>query len=404
VQPDSAGPPRPALLALEDGRIFHGESFGAAVTVTGEVCFNTSMTGYQEILTDPSYRGQIVAMTYPEIGNVGVNTVDEESEHAHLRGFVVAELSPVVSNWRSTASLDEYLRSRGIPGLQGIDTRALTKHLRVRGALRGCLTCEGLPEKEAVARARASEKMEGMDFVREVSPEQAGSWDPREEKSGRWFLPSNNPSVQPAGHTDAEGNHFSALPSPRGHVVVLDFGAKHNILRLLRQHGFRVTCLPATSPPEEILAARPDGILLSNGPGDPAALDYAHRTVRALVGRLPVFGICLGHQIIALALGGKTFKLKFGHRGANHPVQELANRTIAITSQNHGFAVEADSLPPEVEVTHLNLNDRTVAGLRHTVHPVCSVQYHPEASPGPKDSENFFAHFAKCVEETSSSC
>jgi carbamoyl-phosphate synthase small subunit len=361
------------------------------------------MTGYQEILTDPSYRGQIVAMTYPEIGNVGVNPVDEESAQPHLRGFVVAELSPVVSNWRASESLDNYLLDRGIPGLKGIDTRALTKHLRVRGAMQACLSTEGISPEDAVAKARASQSMEGMDFVHEVTPPSASVWDEEDHASGRWFLPTTNPAISSPGRVDAAGNHFAGLPPSRGHIVVLDFGSKQNILRILRQQGFRVTCMPATSKLEEILAQNPDGILLSNGPGDPAALGYAHDTVRQLLGRKPVFGICLGHQIIALALGGKTFKLKFGHRGANHPVQDLGSQCIAITSQNHGFAVDADSLPPEVEVTHLNLNDHTVAGLRHKNLPVCSVQYHPEASPGPRDTESFFHSFAKFVEAQASS-
>jgi carbamoyl-phosphate synthase small subunit len=404
VPSDSAAAFHPALLALEDGRVFHGEAFGALATVTGEVCFNTSMTGYQEILTDPSYRGQIVAMTYPEIGNVGVNDVDVESSQPHLRGFVLAELSPVVSSWRATSSLEEYLTKNGIPGLRGIDTRALTKHLRVCGALRGCLSSVGIAEEEAVGLARASASMEGMDFVKEVTPVEGSAWDESEVQSGRWVLPTTNPSAISPSHSDDSGNQFAPLPPQKGHVVVLDFGSKHNILRLLRQNGFRVTCLPATTSAEDIFAIDPDGVLLSNGPGDPAALDYAHHTVRELLGKLPVFGICLGHQIIALALGGKTFKLKFGHRGANHPVQDLQSRVIAITSQNHGFAVEAGSLPPDVEVTHLNLNDHTVAGLRHKTFPVCSVQYHPEASPGPKDTEGFFTSFAKMVEESASSC
>lgn len=403
MQQNLAGECPPALLALEDGRVFHGESFGAIGTITGEVCFNTSMTGYQEILTDPSYRGQIVAMTYPEIGNVGVNDVDEESLHPHLRGFVVAELSPLASNWRASSTLAEYLLKHGIPGLRGIDTRALTKHLRTRGALRGCLSSEGISPDEAIAIARASSPMEGADFVREVTPAASAKWDEEQTTSGKWVLPTTNPSLPAPGRTDEAGNQFAALPEPKKHVVVLDFGSKHNILRILRQNGMRVTCVPATSTAEEILALGPDGVLLSNGPGDPAALEYAHNTVRALLGRLPIFGICLGHQIIALALGGKTFKLKFGHRGANHPVQELDSRAIAITSQNHGFAVDADSLPAEVEVTHLNLNDRTVAGLRHKTLPIRSVQYHPEASPGPRDTEDFFLSFAKIVEQTAAS-
>lgn len=355
------------------------------------------MTGYQEILTDPSYRGQIVTMTYPEIGNTGVNPVDEESHVPHLRAFVVAELSPVVSNWRAAESLDSYLQRHELPGLRGIDTRALTKHLRERGALRGCLTTEGLSAGEAVERAQTSAPMEGADFVREVTPAEPATWDQDGKASRRWVLEQS--SLNSDFLRDEKGNRFQPLPEAQGHVVALDFGAKHNILRLLRQQGFTVKTLPAAASAEDILAEKPDGVFLSNGPGDPATLDYAHRTVRALVGQLPIYGICLGHQIIACALGAKTFKLKFGHRGANHPVQDVDSKVIAITSQNHGFAVDPASLPSELEVTHWNLNDRTVAGLRHKKFPVVSVQYHPEASPGPHDAEPFFVQFQEAVRQ-----
>lgn len=387
----------PALLALSDGRVFFGEGFGAPGTVTGEVCFNTSMTGYQEILTDPSYRGQIVTMTYPEIGNTGINFVDEESALPQVRGFVVANLSPVVSSWRAQSSLETYLSERGIPGIQGVDTRALTKHLRERGAMQGCLSVNDLSPEEAVKRARASTPMEGSDFVREVTPEEASHWDPDGRESRAWKVASSGDA--PVCEADALGNQFAPIPPARRRLAVLDFGMKKNIARLLRQHGFEVEALPATTSAEAILARNPDGLFLSNGPGDPATLSYAHETVRQLIGRLPIFGICLGHQIIALALGGKTFKLKFGHRGANQPVQNHDSHVVSITSQNHGFAVDPDSLPPEVEITHTNLNDNTVAGLRHRQYPVFSVQYHPEASPGPHDAEDFFAQFAKIVEE-----
>jgi carbamoyl-phosphate synthase small subunit len=313
----------------------------------------------------------------------------------------------VVSNWRAAESLDSYLSRHGVPGLRGIDTRALTKHLRESGALRGCLSTEGLTAADAVVKAREAAPMEGSDFVREVTPAEAACWDDAGEKSRRWVLDRSDPmdlgasseSSDPSEEwsRDATGNRFQVLPEARGHVVALDFGAKHNILRLLRQQGFTVRTLPATVSAEEVLAENPDGVFLSNGPGDPATLDYAHRTVRGLIGRVPIFGICLGHQIIACALGAKTFKLKFGHRGANHPVQDVDSRAIAITSQNHGFAVDPESLPPELEVTHWNLNDHTVAGLRHKEFPVASVQYHPEASPGPHDAESFFAQFQEAV-------
>ncbi len=396
-------PPKTAKLALEDGRIFRGFAFGASGTTTGEVCFNTSMTGYQEILTDPSYRGQIVTMTYPEIGNYGVNLVDEESSCPHLRGFAIAELSPVVSNWRAASSLDEYLAGRGIPGIRGIDTRALTKHLRTSGAMRGCLTTEPLSDEDALRLARESSGVEGVDFVREVSPSSSSEWDSENKASRQWsLLRQSATEVLPETEADDAGNQFLPLPPVTHHVVAVDFGAKHNILRLLRQEGLSVTTVPATTSAEEILSLNPAGVLLSNGPGDPATLDYAHRTVRDLVGKLPIFGICLGHQIIACALGGKTFKLKFGHRGANHPVQDLESKAIAITSQNHGFAVEPGSLPDDLVVTHLNLNDNTVSGLRHKTYPVFSVQYHPEASPGPHDASYFFRKFADAVKNHAS--
>ncbi len=382
-----------ALLALEDGRVFHGESFGAKGTTAGEICFNTSMTGYQEILTDPSYRGQIVAMTYPEIGNYGVNELDIESTAPHIRGFVIEELSPVTSSWRSTGTLHDYLEKREIPGIQGIDTRALTRHLRTRGAMRACLTTEIHDEAEAIRLANEV-AYAGVDFVREVTPAAPYPWDPAQSASRQWMV--RKLTHEPAD-LDQEGNAFAPLAPASHKLVALDFGMKKNILRSLRQNGFDVTVLPATSTPEEILAAGADGIFLSNGPGDPEALTYAHETVRDLIGKKPIFGICLGHQVLALALGGKTFKLKFGHRGANQPVKDLRSGKIAITSQNHGYAVDPASLPPDVEVTHLNLNDGTVAGLRHKTQRAFSVQYHPEASPGPHDAEYFFQEFAKEV-------
>lgn len=373
-----------ALLALEDGRTFEGESFGAAGSAVGEICFNTSMTGYQEVLTDPSYRGQIVAMTYPLIGNYGTNKADAESRSPHVRGFVVEELSEIASNWRSEISLDAYLRHWKIPGAQGIDTRALTRHIRTRGAMKACLTTEGISAEEATRRALAGEGVIGMDYVREVTAPAAYQWDPEDQESIAWT-------------TGSFGR--KALPPIEHRIVAYDYGLKENILRRLRQNGFGVTVVPATATAEETLALKPDGVFLSNGPGDPAVLDYAHEAVRGLMGRTPIFGICLGHQMLGYAYGGRTFKLKFGHRGGNQPVKDLVTGKVAITSQNHGFAVDADSLPDEIEVTHINLNDGTVEGMRHRELPIFSVQYHPEAAPGPNDASYFFADFARLIEE-----
>jgi carbamoyl-phosphate synthase small subunit len=384
-----------ALLALEDGRIFQGESFGATGTATGEMCFNTSMSGYQEILTDPSYRGQIVAMTYPLIGNYGVNHVDVESETPHVRGFVIEELSPITSSWRSETGLDEYLKRNGIPGIQGVDTRALTKHLRTRGALRACLTTEGLTGEAAVEAARNS-PYSGVDFVKEVTPSAPYDWDPEDVLSMRWVL--SRSGATESFERDNVGNVFEPLPDATRRVVAFDFGMKKNILRSLRRRGIRVQVVPATTSAEDVLAMDPDGVFLSNGPGDPEVLHYAHETVRKLIGKKPIFGICLGHQILGLALGGKTFKLKFGHRGGNQPVKDLRSGKVSITSQNHGYAVDPDSLPASVEVTHINLNDGTVAGLRHREFPAFSVQYHPEAAPGPHDASYFFEDFAKEID------
>ncbi|MEI6034048.1 MAG: glutamine-hydrolyzing carbamoyl-phosphate synthase small subunit [Verrucomicrobiae bacterium] len=381
-----------ALLALEDGRVFRGESFGSAGTSAGEICFNTSMSGYQEILTDPSYRGQIVAMTCPEIGNYGVNAVDAESDRPHVRGFVIEELSPVTSSWRSEGSLHDYLAEHGITGIQGIDTRALTRHLRTRGAMRACISTE-ITEEEAVCRAK-DVPYAGVDFVKEVTPQAAYLWDPTETESRAWSVQK---SVEPPEDADAKGNIFEPLPPAVHKLAAIDFGMKKNILRLLRRSGFDVVVLPATATAGEVLASGADGVFLSNGPGDPEALGYAHESVRGLIGKKPIFGICLGHQVLALALGGKTFKLKFGHRGANQPVKDLRSGKIAITAQNHGYAVDPASLPEDVEVTHINLNDGTVAGLRHRSCRAFSVQYHPEASPGPHDAEDFFREFAKEV-------
>ena len=382
-----------ALLVLEDGRSFEGESFGAPGTATGEVCFNTSMTGYQEVATDPSYRGQIVTMTYPMIGNYGVNDLDPESHAPHVRGFVIEELCTVPSNWRSTSSLDDYFKRWNIPGIQGIDTRALTKHLRTSGAMRGIITSE-LSQAEAHAAALASPPMEGSDFVKEVTTAAPYTWDPDDTESREWDIP--NPSQNSLGGPD--GVH-RPLPPVRHRIVAYDFGVKKNILRRLRQNGFRVEVVPATTKAADVLALRPDGIFLSNGPGDPAALGYIHQEINQLMGRTPIFAICLGHQILGHAFGGRTFKLKFGHRGGNQPVKDLRTGQVAITSQNHGFAIDPASLPSNVEVTHINLNDGTVEGMRHRDHPVLSVQYHPEAAPGPNDAKYFFAEFAKLIDQ-----
>ena len=376
-----------AILALEDGRLFEGRAFGASGTTTGEICFNTSMTGYQEVITDPSYRGQIVAMTYPQIGNYGVTPEDAESAGPHVRGFVIGELSPVASNWRSRQSLGDYFTEHGVLGIEHIDTRALTKHLRSLGAMRACLTTE-LSSEAAIATAQAAPSMEGMDYVQEVSTPASYAW----EADSRRFALSNAST----GHLE----NYLELPPVKHRIVAFDFGIKWNILRRLRQAGFEVEVLNSRTPAAEVLARNPDGIFLSNGPGDPAALGYIHEEIKKLIGKKPVFGICLGNQILGHVFGGKTYKLKFGHRGGNQPVKDLRSGRISITSQNHGFAVCPDSLPSNVEVTHVNLNDDTVEGIRHKDMPVFSVQYHPEAAPGPHDASYFFEEFAALIDST----
>ena len=379
-----------ALLALEDGRVFEGEPFGATGTRVGEICFNTSMTGYQEVLTDPSYRGQIVAMTYPHIGNYGTNALDQESREPHVRGFVIEELSEIPSSWRSERSLDEYLKRWNIPGIQGIDTRALTRHLRERGAMKACVTTQMDSAQEAIDEAVRGEGVVGMDYVREVTARAPYKWDPSDQESAIWDVPTGS-----AGELRAH-----ELPPIRHQIVAYDYGMKENILRSLRRQGFGVTVVPAEMSAEEVLALNPDGVFLSNGPGDPSALGYAHEAVRGLMGKKPIFGICLGHQVLGYAFGGRTFKLKFGHRGGNQPVKDLATGKVSITSQNHGFAVDSESLPSNVEVTHVNLNDGTVEGMRHKELPVFSVQYHPEAAPGPHDASYFFSQFAELIDST----
>ena len=381
-----------AILALEDGSVFHGAGFGAAASACGEVCFNTSMTGYQEILTDPSYKGQIVTMTYPLIGNTGVNDLDVESWRPHVAGFVIRELSPVASNWRADRSLASYLESNGIPGIQGIDTRALTKKLRVRGALKGFLTTRPCTDAEAVAQAKNWPGLVGVDYVKDVTHKEAFLWDEKDQQSASFKLVRGVSNEDPRTLTDP-------LPKADIPIVAFDFGMKYNILRRLRQHGFRTRVLPATATAAEALRHKPAGILLSNGPGDPAALGYAVRTVGELVNSgVPIFGICLGLQILGQAFGGKTFKLKFGHRGGNQPVKDLETGRVEITSQNHGFAVDPQSLPTDVAVNRINLNDQTVEGMRHRKKPIFCVQYHPEASPGPHDSTPLFAEFRALIE------
>ncbi len=377
------------ILALEDGTVFHGIGFGAKTTVCGEAVFNTSMTGYQEILTDPSYKGQIVAMTYPQIGNYGINSFDVESWRPHVHGFVVRELSRITSSWRSQDTLSQYIASFGIPAVCDIDTRLLTKILRVKGAMKSCISTEGISESEAIDRARDWAGIIGVDYVREVTHPKTFAWDPEDKLSRAWIIQKKDGN---------EMRYSGDLPPADIPIVAFDFGIKYNILRRLRQTGFKVQVVPATATANEVMSHKPRGIFLSNGPGDPEALDYAHTTVRSLLGHIPIFGICLGNQILGFAYGSKTFKLKFGHRGANQPVQDMKTGRISITSQNHGFAVDPAALDKlDVEVSHINLNDGTVEGMRHRKLPVFSVQYHPEASPGPHDAAPLFGEFRKLI-------
>jgi carbamoyl-phosphate synthase small subunit len=371
-----------AILALEDGTLYRGIAAGADGEAHGEVVFNTSMTGYQEVLTDPSYAGQIVTMTCAEIGNYGVSPDDTESRKPQVAGFIIRDESPVASNWRSSGTLRDYLVANNIVAISDVDTRALTRLLRSAGVMRGVIaTGDALDVKALVARAQSIPRMEGSDFVKVVTSDRAFDW------------PDEDP--------DEFGVAIEHRASRRLKIAAYDFGMKWNIMRRLSAHGCDVRVYPASTPASELLATSPDGVFLSNGPGDPAALPYAIENAKTLVhADVPVFGICLGHQILGLAMGGKTFKLKFGHRGANHPVKQLQTGKIEITSQNHGFAVDPDSLPADVEVTHKNLYDGTVEGLRHTRHPVFSVQYHPEASPGPHDADYLFHDFIQLIEES----
>ncbi|MFO7169751.1 MAG: glutamine-hydrolyzing carbamoyl-phosphate synthase small subunit [Chloroflexota bacterium] len=376
-------PRTPALLALEDGTTWPGYALGAIGERAGEVVFNTSMTGYQEVLTDPSYYGQIVVMTAPHIGNTGVNFEDEESQHPWLSGFVVRAASPRVSNWRATKSLHEYLAEHGVVSMTGVDTRALVRHIRERGAMRAVISSQNPEPERLIAAARSAPSMTGLDLVRYVTCAEPYHWveGPKDLALG--------PRDQAAA---AEQGADRSL-----HVVAYDFGIKRNILRLLVQHGCHVTVVPATTTAEEALALKPDGVFLSNGPGDPAAVTYGIDAVRGLLGKVPIFGICLGHQILGLALGGTTYKLHFGHRGGNQPVRFSDTGRVEISSHNHGFAVAADSLPPDVEVTHVNLNDNCCEGLRAPDRLAFSVQYHPEAAPGPHDARYLFGQFVELM-------
>ena len=356
-----------AVLVLQDGTVYHGAAFGHIGETSGEVCFNTGMTGYQEILTDPSYCGQIVTMTYPHVGNYGVNDEDVESGRIQVAGFVVRDGCDTPSNYRATSSLPDYLDRQGIVGIQNIDTRALTRKLRSEGAMNGIISSSGRTVEELLEEVRALPSMAGQDLAQKVTSE--ASW------------------------------HWDAAPSGRFRVAAIDYGIKHNILRLLSAHGCDITVFPAQTTAEDILAFNPDGVFLSNGPGDPDAVSYGIETVRGLLGRKPMFGICLGHQLLALALDGKTYKMKFGHRGVNHPVKNLLTQKVEITSQNHGFAVDPDALPTSAEITHWNLNDDTLEGFRSEEHSAFSVQYHPEAAPGPHDSRYLFEQFTKMMGE-----
>ena len=371
----------PAVLALEDGTVFEGQSFGALAERAGEVVFNTAITGYQEIFTDPSYSGQIVVLTNPQIGNYGANDADNESVKPFIEGLAVREFSPLSSNRRADETAQQFLFDAGVPVITGIDTRALVRHLRSRGVMRGVLSASATDPRELIERARKSPSMTGLDLATRVSTRERYEWIAPVEACS----PSQN---------------IGEPPEQKFHVVAYDFGMKRNILRRLAQSGCRLTVVPAKTPAEDVLALKPDGVFLSNGPGDPEPLTYQAAQVRKLIGKTPIFGICLGHQILGLAVGGKTYKLKFGHRGANHPVLNKVTNKVEITSHNHGFAVDPDSLNVnEIEITHMNLNDETLEGFRHRNYPVFCVQYHPEAAPGPHDSHYLFEDFRQLMEQ-----
>lgn len=378
---------RTGLIAFEDGTVFRGRAFGAVATNVGEACFNTSMTGYQEILTDPSYFSQIVSMTAVQIGNYGICPDDVESDGPKVKGFIVREVSPVASNWRSNISIQDYLKEAGIPGVEGVDTRAITKKLRVSGALKACISTEEITEEEAIKRAREFSGLIGVDFVKEVTAKESYRWDPEMKQSTPFTVVGTDLRMKD-----------DRTKKPRFKVAALDFGGKLSIYRKLQHHGFDVHVFPASTVAAEINAFKPDAVFLSNGPGDPGAVDYAHATVKELIEDYPTFGICLGHQIITHALGAKTFKLKFGHRGGNQPVKNLETGKVSITAQNHGFASTREELEKAgAIVTEINLNDHTVEGLRLKDKPVFSVQYHPEAAPGPNDADALFVDFYNMV-------
>ena len=368
-----------AYLALSDGKVFEGDHFGAEGEVDAEIVFNTSMSGYQEVITDPSYCGQMVMMTYPLIGNYGINPQDFESDRPHLSGFIIKELSGIASNWRSRGKLEDFLKEFGIIGIQGIDTRALTRRIREKGAQQAVLSTITRNPDELIRKAQNSPGLEGKDLVKEVTCQTPYDW-----KEGEWDIFNEKPSLK----TAVDKKFF---------VVAYDFGIKRNILRKLVGAGCRVRVVPASTPAEEVLALNPDGVFLSNGPGDPEGVPYAIKNIKFLLGKIPIFGICLGHQILNLALNGKTFKLKFGHHGGNQPVMDTHTGKVEITSQNHGFAVAQESIEPSIEVTSVNLNDQTVEGIRHKKWPIFSVQYHPEASPGPHDSSHLFQQFTNLM-------
>ncbi|MEL7356275.1 MAG: glutamine-hydrolyzing carbamoyl-phosphate synthase small subunit [Cyanobacteria bacterium J06560_6] len=383
---------KPALLVLEDGTIYQGWSFGAGGTTMGEVVFNTGMTGYQEVLTDPSYCGQMITFTYPELGNTGVNAEDEESARPYATGAIAKNVCDRPSNWRSTQSLGDYLKSHNIPGICGIDTRALTRKLRSSGAMNGIISSEVLDADELMRQLQTLPSMEGLNLVKEVTTDKIYEWDSTTDDS--WAFSAAATNAKSSAESSSTAERESQLT-----VVALDFGIKRNILKRLASHGCKVIVVPADTPAEKILSYQPDGIFLSNGPGDPAAVTGAPATTQSLLdSKIPTFGICMGHQILGLSLGADTFKLKFGHRGLNQPCG--VSEQVEITSQNHGFALSADSIDTEqVEITHLNLNDQTVAGIRHKQLPVFSVQYHPEASPGPHDADYLFANFVQTMRQ-----